>query len=68
MQDLLAALMEELLTFNLHAASLLVALMEEPPASGLHHAVDRLVIIVLQTENLDTRRSSVSLIKIKMEN
>jgi len=53
---LLVALMEELLTFNLHVASLLAALMEEPLALGLHRAADRLVIIVLQTENLDTKR------------
>jgi hypothetical protein len=74
----LVALMEELLTFNLHTASLLVALTEEPLASGPHHAADRLVIVhhavgrlvitVLQTESLDTKRSSVSLIKITMEN
>ena len=64
--DLPAVLMEELLTLDLPIASPLVALMEEPLASDLHHAADRLVIvhhavgrlviIVLQTENLDTKR------------
>jgi hypothetical protein len=53
---LLVALTEELLTFNLRTASLLVVLTEEPLASGLRHAVDRLVITVLQTESLDTKR------------
>ena len=34
------ALMEELLTFNLHTASLPVVLMEEPLTSGLRHVID----------------------------
>jgi hypothetical protein len=42
--------------------------MEEPLASGLRHVVDPLKEDLLQTENLDTKRSSVSLIKTMMEN
>jgi hypothetical protein len=66
--DLLVALMEELLTFNLHVASLLVVLMGEPLVSGLRHAVDPLKEDLLQIENLAIKRSSVSLTKTTMEN
>jgi|TARA_R110000796_G_scaffold47415_2_gene114046 hypothetical protein len=54
---LLVALTEELLTFNRLTASLLVALTEEPLASGLHHVLDLLKVDLLQTETLDTKRS-----------
>tara|TARA_R110000765_G_scaffold140977_1_gene241682 strand:- start:124 stop:408 length:285 start_codon:yes stop_codon:yes gene_type:complete len=67
------ALMEKLLTFSLHIESPLAALTEEPLASDLHRAVDRLradllMVSLLQTEILDTKRLSVSLIKTTMEN
>jgi hypothetical protein len=62
--------MEEPLTFNLHTRSLLVVLMEELLASGLRHVVDPLRADLhkedlLQTENLDIKRSSASLIRTR---
>ncbi len=78
MVDLLVALMEELLTFNLRIESLLVVLTEEPLTSGLRHVVDLLKIDLLKVDllkvdlllidTLATKRSSASLTKITMEN
>tara|TARA_R110000737_G_scaffold50534_1_gene71532 strand:- start:188 stop:457 length:270 start_codon:yes stop_codon:yes gene_type:complete len=57
----LVVLMEKLLTFNLHTASLPVVLMEEPLTSGLRHVVDPLRADrhkegLLQIETLDIKR------------
>jgi len=47
---LLVALTEELLTFNLRTASLLVVLTEEPLASSLRHIVDPLKVDLLKVD------------------
>tara|TARA_R100001377_G_scaffold22947_1_gene12375 strand:- start:1389 stop:1658 length:270 start_codon:yes stop_codon:yes gene_type:complete len=62
---LLVALTEKLLTFNLRTASLLVALTEEPPASGLRHVVDLLKIDLLKVDLLKVDLLLIDTLDIK---